>query len=272
MQKGIVNIDLTATGTEVRTLAGSMASYSTEVLHTHGHHQLLRIDSGVTLLVDEQRRQPMFGALTAFIPADFAHRSVVLGSPVHYKSIYLASALVPSAAKEIRLFFISPLGAALFDRIDIWRARDLDCSFNRECLDLLLKLLPEEMERPADLVRLPEPTTPLTQKVVRFVEKRYADSLCMADFTKALPYSGRHLARVFKQEMKVTLFEYVRLYRILMASLSLCDEEKPIIQIGLDSGYASLSSFYRDFNMVYGIPPRLFRETFSTGDMSRRSS
>ena len=265
MPKNITRINLTATGLDVRTLEGRMATHSTEGLHTHGHHQLLRINSGVTLLVDAGRRQPLFGALAAFIPSDFAHRSVVLGSPVHYKSIYLASHLMPDAAKEIRLFFISGLGAALFDRIEVRTAPDLSRRFNRECLDLLFKLLPGEMARQAPLVRLPEPGTRLSRDVVRFVEKRYAAPLSMADFSKAFPYSERHLARLFKQEMKITLFEYIRLYRILTASLALCEKDKAVTQIGLDSGYESLSSFYRDFKMVYGIAPRRFRETFSKG-------
>lgn len=262
MRKSFRPINLTSVAMDVRSLAGSMASYSTPDLHTHGHHQVLRIESGVTLLVDAIRRQPLFGALTAFIPANFAHRSLVLGNPVRYKSIYLERQRLPNAPQEIRLFFISPLGAALFDRIQIRQPQDLDRNVNRECLDLLLKLLPEEMDGPADLVRLPEPRTPLTRKVVRFVEKRYAGPLSMTDFSRALPYSERHLARCFKKEMKITLFEYVRLYRMLMASLALCDSDQAVTQIGMDCGYASLSSFYRDFKMVYGVAPRSFRETF----------
>jgi AraC-like DNA-binding protein len=262
MKKGFTPINFTKGGMDVCTLAGTMASHSTQDLHAHGHHQVLRINSGVTLLVDAQRRQPMFGALTAFIPADFPHRSVVLGSPVHYKSIYLAKTLIPCSEKKIRLFFISPLGAALYDRIQVFGAQDLERNLNRECLDLLLKLLPEEMAHPVGLVRLPEPKTNLIRKVVNFVEKRYADPLSMAAFSNALPYSERHLARVFKQEMRITLFEYVRLYRILMASLALCEADTAVTQIALDCGYASLSSFYRDFNRVYGVPPKFFRETF----------
>jgi AraC-like DNA-binding protein len=263
LKNGFAKINLTTVGMDVRTLAGTMAEYSTEDLHTHGHHQVLRINSGVALLVDEDRRQPMFGALTAFIPADLAHRSVVWGGAVNYKSIYLARELLPYCREEITLFFISPLGAALFDRIQIWGAQDLAQNLNRECLDLLLKLLPKEMEAQADLVRLPEPTTTLARKVVRFVEKRCAWPLSMDDFSKAFPYSGRHLARLFKEEMGITLFEYVRLYRILMASLALGDPDKAITQIGLDCGYASLSSFYRDFHLVYGVAPKFFREKFS---------
>jgi AraC-like DNA-binding protein len=188
---------------------------------------------------------------------------VVVGSPVHYKSIYLAKGRLPHAPKEIRLFFISPLGAALFDRIRIQRSRDITRQLNRECLDLLLKLVPAEMETQADLVRLPEPKSRLTRRVVRFVEERYADPLSMTDFSMALPYSGRHLARVFKQEMKITLFAYVRLHRILTASLALCESDTAVTQIGLDCGYASLSSFYRDFSMIYGVPPGSFRQTFT---------
>ncbi|BBO91865.1 hypothetical protein [Desulfosarcina ovata] len=108
LQNSYTKIDFTSVGMDVRTLAGTMASCSTEALHTHGHHQVLKIESGVTLLVDAYRRQPMFGALTAFIPADFAHRSVVLGSPVRYKSIYLARELLPFPQQAISLFFISP--------------------------------------------------------------------------------------------------------------------------------------------------------------------
>ena len=263
MKNGFTKINLTAIGMDVRTLSGTMATYSTEDLHTHDQHQVLRIRSGVALLVDQHRRQPMFGALTAFIPADLAHRSVVLGSPVNYKSIYLARELLPYSRAEISLFFISPLGSSLFDRIQIRGAQDLARNLNQECMDLLLKVLPEEIKTQVSLVRLPEPRSSLARQVVRFMEERSPEPLSMSDFSKAFPYSGRHLARLFKQEMKITLFEYLRLYRILMASLALCDPKKAITEIGLDCGYASLSSFYRDFNMVYGVPPKSFRETFS---------
>ena len=74
---------------------------------------------------------------------------------------------------------------------------------------------------------------------------------------------GRHLSRLFKQDMKITLFEYLRLYRILMASLALCSRDEAITEIALDCGYESLSTFYRDFNMIYGVAPKSFRAIFS---------
>ena len=122
MTQAVQQINLTSHGMDVRTMAGIMAEYSTEDLHTHGHHQILRIRSGVAMLVDEYCKQPMFGALTAFVPAGLAHRSVVLGQPVGYKSVYLNKDFLPIVKQKIRLFFISPLGSALFDRMQIWGA------------------------------------------------------------------------------------------------------------------------------------------------------
>ena len=81
----------------------------------------------------------------------------------------------------------------------------------------------------------------------------------MADFTAAFPYSGRHLTRIFKQDLKITIFDYLRLYRILMASIELNDPARSITDIAYDVGYDSISSFYRDFNIVFAITPKVFR-------------
>ncbi|MGO9374932.1 MAG: hypothetical protein ACLQBD_22940 [Syntrophobacteraceae bacterium] len=43
----------------------------------------------------------------------------------------------------------------------------------------------------------------------------------MFDFVAAFPYSERHLARLFKADIKIGIFDYLRLYRSLMASVGL---------------------------------------------------
>ena len=190
MPSDIAQINLTGHGMNVRTMAGTMAEYSTRRLHAHSHHQVLRIRSGVAMLVDRHRRQPMFGALTAFIPAGFAHRSIVMGNPAAYKSLYLARDLLSFPEDEIRLFFITPLGSALFDRIQIFTGSDFSRNYNKECLDLFLKLLPEQMKNTAALVRLPEPDGPPGRKG----HPVYRRKLCRAFVLKGF-YQGNTLFR-----------------------------------------------------------------------------
>lgn len=253
-------IDLAIRHQRAWTLSGWMQTQSSTEHHTHSFHQILTIREGVSLLVEEGRKQPLFGTMTAFIPAQLPHRSTVIGDPVAYKSIYLAPALMTPSRPEILIFTISALGEALVDRIDIHRPADLSLGLNRECLELLLKILPEDMAQPAHLARLPEPSQALTRDLIAFIETHYARRLTMADLETAFPYSGRHLSRRFKADLSITIFEYLRLYRILMASIGLCDRRQTITEIAFGCGYESLSSFYRDFKLIYAVPPKTFRD------------
>jgi AraC-like DNA-binding protein len=115
------------------------------------------------------------------------------------------------------------------------------------------------MAQPAHLARLPEPSQPLTRDVIAFIETHYARRLTLSDLAVAFPYSGRQLSRRFKADLSITIFEYLRLYRILMASMGLCNRRQTITEIAFGCGYESLSSFYRDFNLIYAVPPKAFR-------------
>ncbi len=255
-----IRIDIPCAGQLVLTLSGRLETHSTRRLHTHAYHQVLVIWDGVSLLVDTARKQPLFGAMTAFIPADLPHRSTVIGQEVGYKSLYLAPELFAPSKFEITIFNISALGAALFNRINIRHTGDLGLGLNRECLDLFLKVLPEDMARPSDLVRLPEPSQLQNRKVVGFIEENFARRLTMGDFSAAFPYSERHITRLFKADLKVTIFEYIRLYRVLMASIRLSDVSRTITEVVYDCGYESISSFYRDFNLIFAVTPKAFQD------------
>jgi len=260
MASSYLQIDLTDTDQTAWTLSGRMKTHSTEELHTHSYHQILTIRDGVSLLVDETQKQPLFGTMTAFIPAHLPHRSIVIGESVKYKSIYLAPHLIAPSDQQISIFTISKLSAALIDRIDIHEMADLARGLNRECLDLLLKVLPEDMTRLQVLVRLPEPRQLLTRKMIEFIENHYDRRVTMADFAATFPYSERHLSRLFKADLKITIFEYLRLYRVLTASIELHNPARTVTDIALDCGYESLSSFYRDFNLIFALTPKVFRE------------
>ena len=252
-------IDLNSGGQTAWTLSGRLRTHSTATLHTHSYHQILTLWDGVSLLVDETRKQPLFGTMTAFIPAWLPHRSIVIGESVGYKSIYLAPRLLASPAPQISIFSISRLSSALIHRIEIHDPPDLSRGLNRECLELLLKTLPQDMKRPADLVRLPEPRQPLTRQMIGFMEAHYARRLTMGDMAAAFPYSERHLSRCFKADLGITIFAYLRLYRILMAAIDLHRPDRTVTEIAFDCGYESLSSFYRDFNTIFAVPPKAFR-------------
>jgi len=255
-----VRIAIPRAGQLALTLSGRLEDYSTRKMHTHDHHQLLAIRNGVSLLVDSTRKQPLFGSMAALIPAKLPHRSTVVGDFVTYKSLYFAPELFHADVSEITVFTMSGLGTTLFNRIVVHKEPDLGMGLNRECLDLLMKILNEDIRRPVNLVRLPQPKDPQARAVIDFIERNYARKLGMSDFTASFPYSGRHLSRLFKADIKISIFDYLRLYRILMASVALSVSPATITQVAYDSGYESISTFYRDFNAIFAQAPKAFRE------------
>ena len=249
------------------TLSGQLESASTNRLHVHDGHQVLMIPSGISLLEDPDTRQPLFGSMAAMIPAGLPHRSIVVGDPIRYASLYLDPALFTPARNRIRLFRISRLGEVLFRRIRLRAPEDWADPFQRKCLDLFLDVLSEDQQHPTDLARLPKARTAIGREMAAFIEAHHDAPLTIETVLKAFPYSPRHLGRLFKEDLGIPVSAYLRMFRIQTASIALADPERTITEIAFQCGYESLSSFYRDFHRIYGMPPKRFRDRIRQGEM-----
>ncbi len=118
----------------------------------------------------------------------------------------------------------------------------------------------EDITNPAILVRLPKPTRDQNRKIITYIHENYYKKLILSDFSSVVFYSARHLSRIFQDDLRISIFEYLRLYRMLMASAVLTGSEKNITEIAFDSGYESISTFYKDFNKYFGMSPKTFRK------------
>jgi AraC-like DNA-binding protein len=255
----LIDFPLDLEGLGAFILKGSLKTFSTEALHYHSCHQLLRISSGITLLVDEEKKQPLFSNMTALIPAGVAHRSLVMGEAVHYKSIYLDRPLLKREENRVVIFDMSDLGVALFDRIE---GDQTDEGLNQQCLNLLLKLVEKELSCLSSLTRIPLPHNRENKKIISFMEDNFYKRLSLSDFTTVLNFSERHISRIFKEDLGISIFEYLKLYRIFRASLMLCETgyNQSITEMAFSCGYDSLSSFYKDFKAIFSFTPKQFRE------------
>lgn len=258
--KKIIEIPIKPDSTQVFILKGTLKEYSTEDLHFHSCHQFLRINTGITLLVEEKEKQPLFSNMSAFIPAGLPHRSSVMGDPVHYKSIYLDATLFNPKIQEIVIFDMSDLGVALFNRIDFSEHKDDDIS--RHCLNLFFKLMEKEIYFKSHLTRIPVAKNPENKKLTGFIEDNFEKKIKLSDFSNVLHYSERHISRIFKEDLKVSLFEYLKIYRTFQSALKLCEENssETITSIAFSCGYDSLSSFYKDFRDIFSLTPKLFKQ------------
>jgi AraC-like DNA-binding protein len=91
------------------------------------------------------------------------------------------------------------------------------------------------------------------------IQANYRKRIELQDFGGLLPYTLRHISRMFKDELKISIFEYLKIYRILQASIQLETTDDTITEIAYGCGYNSISCFFKDFSQIFSVTPRQFR-------------
>ena len=233
-------------------------------LNVHLFHQVLVVHTGAFMIEDGTFKQPIYKHNAAFIPANKAHKIYLVSEHTKTEaicySLFFKEEYMKKQIKSIKLFQISNLSTALLQKLNEVNLINLTYGIMGRCFNLFLEILNQDVEKEARLIRLPEAKTSFGKKIIKYIEKNYMNNLKYKDFVSIASYSPRHISRLFQEDLGISVFEYLKLFRILIASIELDKKDKKIIDIALDSGYNSLSSFYTDFKSHYLMTPNEFRQ------------
>lgn len=69
-----------------------------------------------------------------------------------------------------------------------------------------------------------------------------------------------HLAKMFKNELGMTMKEYVNSVRVRNASFDLLTSNQSVLEIALHHGFVSSKAFYKEFEKVYHMTPKQYRK------------
>ena len=230
-------------------------------LNLHSSHQIIAVRAGMILVEDGREKQPLYQNMAAFVPAGKPHRAVLMNENMRFQSysLFVDPTVFPAPTDEIRSFELSELGAALLEKLNEETLVDISAGLPGKCLNLFLELLPTEMENGTRLIRIPEVKRQRNRKIVQFIRENYMNKIRLDHLTRVVSLSTRQITRSFQEELKIGVSEYIRLIRLLNASLYLHDRQRKIIDIAHDCGYDSSSTFYEDFKHHFGLPPNRFR-------------
>lgn len=90
-----------------------------------------------------------------------------------------------------------------------------------------------------------------------YIETNYDDSnMTIQDISKKLFVNQTYLRKMFKEEMNMTLSEYITKYRIEMAQHLIRETDEKLFQIAERVGYSDVSYFSKCFKKYYGISPK----------------
>lgn len=232
-----------------RTLAGEHPDGFTIARHAHSWGQLIYSVSGVMSVWTEQGSWVAPPHWAVWAPAGVAH-SIRFSGAASLRTLYLRPGLADLSANSA-VITVSPLLREL-----ILRAVELGFLDDREPTHVAMAgLVVHEMRtRPTRALDLPQPRTTLLRRIAEYVEKRPNDLSNHAAVAKRFGIGVRTLERGFVAETGLSLGQWRRQARLLLA-LRRLGAGVAVKQAALDAGYQSPSAFIAAFHAAFDITP-----------------
>jgi two-component system, response regulator YesN len=100
----------------------------------------------------------------------------------------------------------------------------------------------------------------IVEKILAYLQQNYASPLTLEDISGAVFISPKYLCSLFKDEMGITIFDYITKLRMDKARELLLQSEMQIQSIGSTVGYSNVQSFIRFFKRYYLLTPEQYRK------------
>jgi AraC-like DNA-binding protein len=109
---------------------------------------------------------------------------------------------------------------------------------------------------------------PLIKEIIGYLDEAYAERITLSETANRYDLSPFSLSRGFKRYVGLGFREYLIHRRIVEAKRMLEETDSKIITVATSSGFDNLSTFNRDFKLLTGISPSVYRKM--TGAVSQR--
>ena len=100
-----------------------------------------------------------------------------------------------------------------------------------------------------------------------FVARNYQSKIQLQDIARTVDLHPDYAATLFRKTLGITLIALVTQHRIAHAQHLLVTTDERILPIACDSGFDSVSRFYRAFKDLTGLTPRQYRQKCRTPRM-----
>lgn len=96
------------------------------------------------------------------------------------------------------------------------------------------------------------------QRMQDYIKAHIEDEITLHDLAKAAGYSPWHSARIFKELIGKTAFDYIREIRLSYAALQLRDTKSRVIDVAFNFLFDSHEGFTRAFSKQFGMTPKYY--------------
>lgn len=98
-------------------------------------------------------------------------------------------------------------------------------------------------------------------KVINYIRNNYQNKISLTEISDYVFLSKSYLSTTFKEEMGLSITDYINKFRIEKSKALLTESEMTLIEIALFCGFEDQSYFTKIFKKVTGVSPKKYRET-----------
>lgn len=95
--------------------------------------------------------------------------------------------------------------------------------------------------------------------LLEYIDEHYSEDLNLENMADYMGFSKFHFSRLFKQYTDLTFNDYLHSRRLKASEALLANPNLPIIEVALQSGYTSISTFNRLFKQYKHCTPSEYR-------------
>ena len=100
----------------------------------------------------------------------------------------------------------------------------------------------------------------MKDRVLWYIDTNLDYDFGLDQIAKELNYSKFYMIRTFKEEIGVTLYQYIRNRRLREAARKLIETKQPIVEIAFEAGYGSQQAFTQAFRRTFQCTPQECRK------------
>ena len=103
---------------------------------------------------------------------------------------------------------------------------------------------------------------PLMNTMLTYINTHLRDDLSLDRIARHCHISKYYMCRRFREEINMTVMQYISNQRIITAKNALIGTDKSIADVALENGYVNTSHFCSVFRRTEGISPAVFRKQY----------
>lgn len=230
--------------------------------HTHSWLELIYFLRGDASHIVEERKYPLArGDLILVRPQTY--HDIVFSSDKEYErynllfdadALGLDSAFAVSERFEVVSLVSEPTTAALFPKLEYYRARLLADDFRKAAIHLLFELFYDlSLLRPAE-DRPYSTLHPMLADALSYIRENLFTLRSVGEVAAALHVTESYLFRLFRTELKTTPKKYVTDKRLVAAEGLLRLGHRPT-EVALECGFSEYTTFFRAYKAFFGTAP-----------------